>query len=288
VPHKRAPLDTTLTVAPVCNNAGRHTGLRWLIRDVTEQRQAAALLKQHEADLAHVCRVSVMGEMAAGLAHELNQPLAAIMNYARGCVRRLDAHTDPGELRSALEEVTLQAERAGAILGRLRAFVSKRPFQRAPVAINDVVRDVLELAAADLRPAVPKVRLDLADSLPNVYIDRLQIEQVLLNLVRNAIEAMRGCPLRERELVLRTGRGEEGTVLVSVNDNGCGLAASVIERLFDPFFTTKPEGMGMGLAISRSILEAHSQHLWATPSEERGATFQFTLPVCQGELSDET
>jgi C4-dicarboxylate-specific signal transduction histidine kinase len=283
LPTDRPPVEAAVTVAPVRNRDNLVIGLRWLLQDITERKRATDVVKQHEADLAHVSRLSVMGEMATGLAHELNQPLAAILNYVQGCVRRLQAGgCEPGQLLQALEEVAAQAHRAGAIITRLRAFVSKRPFQRGPVMINDVVREVLGLAAPGISSAAPRIWLDLDDALPPVYVDRIQIEQVLLNLVRNGVEAMADVLPAERELTISTSLPSDGTVQVAVRDTGTGLSAEHRERLFEPFFTTKPQGMGMGLAISRSILEAHGQKLWATANGDRGTTFCFTLPVSDG------
>ncbi len=249
--------------------------------DITEQRQAEEEARQRQAELVHVSRLCTMGEMAAGMAHELNQPLAAIVSYTQGCVRRIaSGASQPQELLDAMKQVTLQAQRAGEIIKHLRNFVSKGELQRTNVNPNIMVREVLSMAKIDIRKYGVTVRLRLTDQLPTVNVDMVQIEQVLLNLVRNGMEAMANAPAEERELAVRTFLNDKNQVECSVSDAGEGLAANIEpEKLFDAFFTTKKEGMGMGLAISRSIIEAHGGRLWAKRNPDRGMTFQFTLPV---------
>lgn len=249
--------------------------------DITEQRQAEEDARQRQAELVHVSRLCTMGEMAAGMAHELNQPLAAIVSYTQGCVRRIaSGASQPHELLDAMKQVTLQAQRAGEIIKHLRNFVSKGELQRTNVSPNTMVREVLSMAKIDIRKHGVTVRLRLTDQLPTVNVDMVQIEQVLLNLIRNGMEAMANSGDAERELVVRTFLNDKNQVEFSVCDAGEGLAANIEpEQLFDAFFTTKKEGMGMGLAISRSIIEAHGGRLWATRNPDRGMTFQFTLPV---------
>lgn len=249
--------------------------------DITEQRQAEEEARQRQAELVHVSRLCTMGEMAAGMAHELNQPLAAIVSYTQGCVRRIaSGASQPHELLDAMKQVTLQAQRAGEIIKHLRNFVSKGELQRTNVNPNTMVREVLSMAKIDIRKHGVTVRLRLTDQLPTVNVDMVQIEQVLLNLVRNGMEAMASATTQERELAVRTFLNDKNQVECSVADVGEGLAPNIEpEQLFDAFFTTKKEGMGMGLAISRSIIEAHGGRLWATRNPDRGMTFQFTLPV---------
>ena len=253
--------------------------------DITARRRSEEQLRQHEADLAHVSRLSTMGEMASGLAHELNQPLAAIVNYTRGCVRRVQSGQSTGEaLIGPLERAAAQAERAAKIIRRFRAFVRKGEQRRSLTDLNHVAREVVGLAEHEIRQNAVEVRLDLAESLPLVQADVIQIEQVLLNLVRNAIEAMNVGPIARRELVIRTrvANNSDAAVEVAVRDCGCGLNEELAARAFDPFFTTKPNGMGMGLCISQSIIETHGGHLWAQPNEDVGSTFSFTLPANTG------
>jgi PAS domain S-box-containing protein len=251
--------------------------------DLTEQRLAEEEARQHQADLVHVSRLCTMGEMAAGLAHELNQPLAAIVSYTQGCVRRIANGVEPGELLNAMKQVTNQAQRAGEIIKRLRAFVSKGEPQRNIVQVNAMVREVLSMAKIDMRKHEATVRLRLTEQLPEVNVDMIQVEQVLLNLVRNGMEAMANTDPEQRELVIRTFVNDEQKVELCVSDAGEGLPDSnQPDKVFDAFFTTKKEGMGMGLAISRSIIEAHGGRLWATSNPDRGTTFHFTLPVQHG------
>lgn len=249
--------------------------------DITEQRQAEEDARQRQAELLHVSRLCTMGEMAAGLAHELNQPLAAIVSYTQGCVRRIaSGSAQPQELLGAMKQVTAQAQRAGEIIKHLRAFVSKGELQRANVSPNTMVREVLTMAKIDIRKNGVTVRMRLADPLPTVNVDMVQIEQVLLNLIRNGMEAMSENDADQKELAIRTIQNQTNEIEFSVSDMGEGISPKVEpEKLFDAFFTTKKEGMGMGLAISRSIIEAHGGRLWATRSPDRGMTFQFTLPV---------
>lgn len=249
--------------------------------DITEQRHAEEEARQHHADLAHVSRLCTMGEMAAGLAHELNQPLAAIVSYTQGCVRRIaGGASDPHELLEAMRQVTKQAQRAGEIIKHLRNFVSKGEPQRTNVHPNVMVKEVLNIAKVDVRKYQSNVQLRLADPLPIVNVDQIQIEQVILNLVRNGLEAMSNTEANAREMTIRTSLSNNREVLYSISDTGEGLPPGLDpERVFDAFFTTKKEGMGMGLAISRSIIEAHGGKLWATRNPDRGTTFQFTLPT---------
>ncbi len=247
-------------------------------RDVTELRQAEEQVRRHQAELAHVSRLQTMGEMASGLAHELNQPLSAIMNYARGCIRRLDSgDVSREDLVSVLSLAAEEASRAAEILKRLRQFVRKGEQRTVKADINQLTHDALALASADLRQHKIELQVDPAPSLPQISVDPIRIEQVILNLVRNAIEAMEAVPPEERRLVIRTQALDDKSVEVDVSDRGTGMTAKAMDQVFAPFFTTKPEGMGIGLSISRSIVEAHGGRLWVTPNEGRGVTFRFTL-----------
>lgn len=254
-------------------------GIVGIAIDISRRKQAEEEARQHQAELAHVTRLATLGEMASAMAHEINQPLAAIVNYTRGCMHRLrSGTTDHGQILAAMEQVAVQAERAGKVLHWVRDFVSKREPQWTALSVNDIVRDVIGLAEMEARDKQVVIRLALDDRLPLVAADRIQIEQVLLNLLLNSIEALEGCS-GERLVVIQTeGNGDE-EIGVAVTDNGKGISAEHCDRLFDAFFTTKPKGMGMGLSISRTIIEAHGGRLWATPNAERGATFRFTLPT---------
>ena len=248
--------------------------------DTTDQREAEEEARQHQNDLVHVARLCTMGEMAAGLAHELNQPLAAIVSYTQGCVRRIANGAQSSELLEAMKQVALQAQRAGEIIKHLRSFVAKGEPQRTTAHANAMVREVLNIAKVDIRKHSATIRMRLADPLPTVYADIIQIEQVILNLLRNGLEAMSGIEAAQRELVIRTFLNERQQVQVSVSDSGEGFAPGFDpEQVFQAFFTTKKDGMGMGLAISRTIIEAHGGRLWAERNPDKGATFHFTLPI---------
>lgn len=268
------------TITPLKDAQGRVTHFISTGKDITERRRAEQELRRHQAELAHVARLSTMGEMAAGLAHELNQPLSAIVNYSQGCIRRLRAgKAGADEMLPVVEQVRAQAERAGKIIRRMRNFARKSEPCRVAMDVNAMIREVAELAEPDVRRHQARLRLELADRAPPVLADVIQIEQVLLNLMLNGLEAMEAIHADDRELVVRTEAASPDTVKVTVRDSGPGLPAQVGKRIFDPFFTTKPKGMGMGLSLSRSIVEAHGGHLWVVSEVSRGATFQFTLPV---------
>jgi two-component system sensor kinase FixL len=249
-------------------------------RDVTEIKLAEEEARSREAELAHVLRLGTMGEMAAGLAHEINQPLSAIVSYARGCTRRLKSGAaDASTLADPIEEIAKQAMRANEIVQRLLLFVRKQKPARSRAAVGDLVREVGHLLAGEARKRGVKIQLDLASDLPEVEVDRIQIEQVILNLVRNGLEATPP-GLTEPTLTIRTEL-DDGCVAVAVTDQGEGLQAEQVDRVFEPFFTTKHTGLGMGLAISRSIVRGHGGRIQATPNGARGATFRFTLPIAE-------
>jgi PAS domain S-box-containing protein len=272
------------TITPLKDRNGVITHFISTGRDITERKHAEEQARRHQAELAHVARLSTMGEMASGLAHELNQPLAAIMNYTQGTVRRMRSGTaSHEELLAALEQVRIQAERAGEIIRRLRNFVRKGDPQRTLVDVNTMVREVLDLVEPDLRRHDVRLRLELTAGLPKVLADTVQIEQVILNLVLNGQEAMEAVPRDRREILIRSESPQPDTVAVWVHDTGPGLSAQTGEQAFDPFFTTKPKGMGMGLSISRTIVEAHGGRLVLVPGTTGGATFQFTLPALEAE-----
>jgi len=254
------------------------TGLAIFSTDVTERRRAEEVARQHQAELTHVLRVTSMGEMAAGLAHEINQPLTAIANYAQGSVRRLRA--DPSQVEPVLaviNDIAAEALRAGEIIRRLRSLIRKEAPRQDWVDLNELVGEVVRLLEPETRQQDVTVRVHADARLPALVADRIQIEQVILNLVRNGVEAMREVEGR-RELDIRTIAVREGLVEVSVRDTGPGLPAALVDHVFDPFFSTKPAGLGMGLSISRTIIESHHGRLWASASVG-GAHFHFTLPA---------
>jgi PAS domain S-box-containing protein len=251
------------------------------VTDVTSRKRAEAELHEAQANLAHVTRVTALGELAASIAHEVNQPLAAVVTNAAACLRWLDR--DPANLneaRATLRSIINDGNRAGEVIQRVRALVNKTTDRKA-LHINEVVNEVMSLVQHELFSHRVALRLELAPALPPVLADRIQLQQVILNLVINGIEAMQPVTDRPRELVIRTRQDETDQVLVTVSDCGVGVAAEDVDRLFDAFFTTKSDGMGMGLSICRSIVDAHGGRLSASGNTGPGATFQFTLPLHQ-------
>ncbi|MCO6442016.1 MAG: MASE1 domain-containing protein [Nitrococcus mobilis] len=247
-------------------------------RDVTERRRAEDESRQYLEELAHVGRVSAMGEMAAGLAHELNQPLCAITTYSQACRRLLGANVAP-ELVGAMERVAANAQRAGEIIRHMRSFVRKDDPSVGPADINALIKDVLELTSAELRRSRVKVEVRLGRDLPAVAAARIQIHQVLVNLIRNAVEAMGTDAEGARRLLISTALDRGGGVAVVVADTGPGLPVGLLDNIFEPFVTGKTEGLGLGLSISRSIVENHGGRLFAGNRPGGGAEFHFSLPV---------
>jgi PAS domain S-box-containing protein len=251
--------------------------------DVEERRRVDEALREAHAELAHVARLTTMGELVVSLAHELNQPLAGVITNGEACRRWLDR--DPpnlGEAMSAVRRVIRDAARAGDVVAHTRAFLQRMPSERSPIDVGQVIRESLAFVAADVARHGVVVREMLSEDLPPVLADRIQLQQVVLNLILNGIEAMEHVADQTRDLLIRAERGELGEspgVLVTVQDTGTGVEEANLERLFDAFYTTKPSGLGMGLSISRSIVEAHEGRLWGVPNTGRGMTFYFALPV---------
>ena len=265
------------------------TANRDLVHEMAERRRAEESARERRKEMDHVARLSILGEMASNLAHELNQPLGAIANYARGCTRRLETGTaEPTQLAEVTRAIAEQADRAGQIIARIRNFVRKRASQLEPISVNEAVHAALALCEGQARSGGIVIARDLADGLPPVLADRVQIEQVVLNLVKNALDAMQDGPAgtpdgSPRTVTVRTVRDEAGRVEVAVADQGQGISTEARERLFDPFFTTKPGGLGLGLSICRSIVEAHGGHLWATDNPGGGAVMRFVLPAAHNQ-----
>ncbi len=250
-------------------------------RDITAVRHAEQESRQHQAELVHVCRLSTMGEMATGMAHELNQPLAAIVNYANGCSRRLQGGAGETEaLIGAMTQITAQAKRASEIIRRLRALVGKQPPIRAQMDLNHLVREVRSFLEFETSRLGLQINLELDATTIPVQVDLVQIEQVLMNLIGNAFDALEDCPEAQRHLCIRTGT-RDGDAWVVVEDNGPGIAPEHLGSLFDPFVTTKEGGMGMGLAISQTIVDNHEGRIWAESEPGHGASFHMTLPLAQ-------
>jgi two-component system sensor kinase FixL len=266
--------------------SGSETVFTGFIRDLTEREESAARLQEIQGELARLARLNEMGEMASTLAHELNQPLSAIANYAHGCARLLkDMDEDIAvRLRDALAETAQQSLRAGQIIKHLREFVTKGETEKAPQNIRRLVEEAAALALVGSREKGVRTVFEFTLGPETVMVDRIQIQQVLTNLMRNAIEAMRDC--EHRELVIRTLAESEGLVAVSVDDTGTGIADEIAEQLFKPFVTTKPGGMGIGLSICKRIVEAHDGELTAARNAAGGASFRFTLPVYDEETEN--
>ncbi|MDO8290303.1 MAG: PAS domain S-box protein [Parvibaculum sp.] len=248
------------------------------IRDITERQRTERRLQDIQADLVHVSRLSEMGQMASALAHELNQPLSANMNYVKAARRTIDGIRMPEIARAMelLDKAGAQTARAGQIIRRLRDFIEKGQSTRTCENLNEVVEEALALGLVGAADANVKVTVNLQAELPPVPMDKIQIQQVILNLVRNSVEAMQA--VARRELLIRTMTEGGDSVMVDVVDSGPGLSPEVEQKLFQPFTTTKETGMGIGLSICRSIIEAHGGELWATANREGGVTFSFRLP----------
>jgi len=264
---------------------GGNEGVAFVL-DLSEQKRAEQDSKRtHEAlqvaqtELARVSRLTTMGEMAASIAHEVNQPLTAVTNNGNACLRLLANHNlEPEVLHRALEEIVADGTRASAVITRIRAFLRKRPAEKNALDMNELIHETLALAGRELSGSRVQVELRLAPALPLVMADRVQLQQVLLNLIINAIEAMAGNDDQMRLVHVESRVGEFGDVLVEARDLGTGLGTEP-DRIFTPFYTTKENGMGMGLSISRSLIESHGGRLWAAPNSPHGAVFSFTLPA---------
>ena len=257
--------------------------------DVTQSNRAEAereRLRQLESDLAHMNRLSMMGELAASLAHEITQPIATARNNARAALNFLDKQpADLGEVREALGCVVGDADRAGVIVDRMRDHIKKAPPRKHRFDLNQAINEVIVLAQSAIAENGVSVQTRLSEGLTPVEGDRVQLQQVILNLVLNAAEAMSTVDREARQLLIITEEGGANGVLVAVRDSGPGIDPEHIERVFDAFYTTKPSGVGMGLSICRSIIEAHSGRLWADANELGGAAFQFTLPGAEGLMN---
>ena len=257
-------------------------------RDITAQRLAEDELQRRQDELVHVARLSTMGEMSTGIAHELNQPLSAISNFANGCVRRLNSDVGTKEdLVKALEQIAAQSKRAAEIIKRLRALVTKQQTIRQHINLNEVVNEVCELVAHDIRKEKISLEKTLFDQPLWVDVDTVQIEQVLINLVRNAIDAMQIRLQGERRLLIETSLTEDERAQIRIKDDGAGIPEEQLVKLFDAFYTTKEHGMGMGLAITKTIVEEHSGKIYANSNVGKGSTFYVELPLSSDNKVDE-
>ena len=272
----------SLSVSPICDAKGVVIGASKIARDITEKKRAEARTNMLLSELAHASRLSAMGQMSSALAHELNQPLTAIMNYIKATKRTLASITGFPTARAneLIENAAHETLRAGAIIKNLRDFVEKRESKRAFENLNKVIEESIRLGFVGVDDVNVNVRLELDPEIPLVLIDKIQIQQVMTNLIRNGIEAMQ--LVDRRELSISTTRADGDFVQVTMTDTGPGLSPEVLSRLFQPFITTKEKGMGIGLTICQSIVEAHGGRIW--PIEERtvGAGFSFRLPLTEG------
>jgi C4-dicarboxylate-specific signal transduction histidine kinase len=255
-----------------------------LRRQIAERQRAQEALQEAQAELAHITRVMAMGELVASIAHEVNQPLTGVVTNANFCLRQLASETPNLEkLREAIAEIVNDGTRASAVISRIRALLMKAAPERVELDINEIIQEVAVLVRNEVTRNRISLRTDLAPDLPRVLGDRVQLQQVLINLVMNGIDAMRTLTDRSRELLIKSAKNPDG-VLIQVQDSGPGLDPEQADRIFEPFFTTKPQGIGLGLSISSSIIESHGGRLWAVPGSN-GALFQFTLPSSANSVS---
>ena len=275
--HGGATLDRTTLVLAIAGFT--LADLAALFAFVSKRKRAEEVLRQTRADLAHIQRVTTMGQMAASISHEVMQPLGAVVTNAQTAVRWLDAQPpDLEEAREALGRAIKDGNRAGDVVGRIRALVKKSPPVKNALDINNVILEVIALTRGEVMKNGVSVQTQLAEGLPLVQGDRVQLQQVIVNLVINAVEAMSGVAKDSRRLLVSTAKDVSGEVLVVVQDWGPGLNGECGDRLFDPFYTTKSNGMGMGLSICRSIIQDHGGRIWPSPKPGPGASIQFTLP----------
>jgi PAS domain S-box-containing protein len=263
---------------PVFDNAGRFMGYRGVGRHITERKRSAEIIREMQAELTHANRAAAMGQVAASIAHEVSQPIMAMLLNAEAALSWLDQQPpDVAAVRRTLESILTDANRAGEVINWIRALIKKTPAPKESIDINTAIEDVLTITRSELLKHGISLQTDLATGLPRVEGYRVQLQQVILNLILNAVEAMSGLDEGTRELRISTSAVASNAIVVTVRDNGPGLDPALLNRLFQPFITTKPEGIGMGLAICDSIIRSHGGRLSAGANEPRGALFQFTL-----------
>jgi PAS domain S-box-containing protein len=273
-------IEISLTVSPLLNKYGKVIGASKVARDITTSREAEAELQRVRTELARVARVTTLGELTAAIAHEVNQPLTGVISSGNACLRWLAANPPNLEAaRRSVERMIDDGNRAADVIRRIRDMVRKSPPRKDAFNINDTIMEVLALIRTELSRNDISPRAELANDLPVVWGDRIQLQQVILNLVMNAIEAMSEVSPTQRKLLIASVKDGSNGVLVRIQDSGVGLDGESLDHLFEAFFTTKARGMGMGLAVSQTILQAHGGRLWATPNASHGATFQFALPA---------
>ena len=250
------------------------------VASLFERKRAEEALRQAQAELAHVTRVMTLGELTASISHEVNQPIAAVVTNGQVCLRLLALETPrPDDLRATVERIVRDAHRASEVIQRIRALAQRTEPQMVSLDINDVIREAILLVQREVLSHGVSLRTELSSALPRVLGDRVQLQQVVINLLMNGVEALAPITDRPREILIQSQQHEAGEVLVAVLDSGIGIDSETAEKLFSAFFTTKPSGMGMGLSISRSIIRAHGGRLWVSPNADHGAAFQFTVPI---------
>ncbi|WP_025036483.1 PAS domain S-box protein [Bradyrhizobium sp. DOA9] len=283
------PIYVRTSGKPFFDADGAFLGYRGVCTDVTaaiRANQAEDALRKAQAELAHVTRVTTLGELTASIAHEINQPLAAVIANADACLAWLQrSPPDLNAARRSVEWIIEDGRRAGDVIRHVRALAKRSDIEMVPLDANAVVREAVALVQREMASHAVSVRMELSSALPKIFGDRIQLQQVLINLIMNGIEAMEDVLDRPRELAIRSQASGDGAMQMSVSDCGGGISEQAIDRLFTPFFTTKTSGMGMGLSICRSIIEAHGGRLSAIPNQGRGATFQITLPLHQEDAS---
>jgi two-component system sensor kinase FixL len=271
-------LDVSLTLSPIQDAAGQIVGVSTIARDVTQLNQAQRRIRELTAEMVHMSRLTAMGQLSSSLAHELNQPLTAVANYTEAARQLLLSapNSPPPRVTEFLEKTASQAERAGQIIRRLRGFVEKGSIERVPAFLDEMVKEATALGTIGSASDGIRLVYELAPGLPPVHIDKIQIQQVVVNLVRNAAEVLRGTD--RRVLTVRTTAVGDGYQEVAVIDTGPGIAPEIADQLFKPFVTTKADGMGIGLSICHSIIEAHGGRIWTEPNPGGGTIFRFVVP----------
>jgi PAS domain S-box-containing protein len=274
------PTQVSIAISPIFNEAGKVVGASKICRDITSKKDAETEIRKQRAELAHVTRVSTLGQLTSAITHELNQPLGAILRNAEAAEMFLQGdQPDLNEVRAILADIRKDDQRAGQVIERMRSLLKRRSLVSNPLDLREAVEDTVVLVQPDLLSRQVKLDLELPEHLPLVLGDRVHLQQVLLNLILNGMDAMNTTPSHERGLTVRVKARPAGRLEVSVSDCGTGLQPAEAGQLFEPFYTTKPNGMGMGLAISRTIIEAHGGKIRAENNPGKGATFAFTLPT---------
>jgi len=270
----------SVTAVAVKDDQGVVSHYDGILEDTTELRQAKEEAQKRREEIAHMGRVATMGELSASLAHELNQPLTAILSNAQAALRFIAGNrADLDEIRDILDDIVADDRRAGKVIHRLRSLFRKGEFEKVSVDINDLIREVVNLIHTEAMIRNVSIETTLDSGLVPIQGDKIQLQQVIINFVLNASDAMRDMDEGPRKITISTGKADEKMVKVGIHDNGVGLAEESLGQMSEPFFTTKPEGMGMGLSINRTIIDAHLGRMWAVNNPDRGATFYFTLPI---------